>query len=186
MKVRPLYPDEVKLIEQSRSNNRRAQKQLYDKYAPKMLSVCRYYVKDIHHAEDLLMQGFFKAFTHLHQFGRTDNFEGWLRKIMVREALSFLRKKNSLIFSDEDYIFKNLSTPAAAELTVEHIQNLIDQLPENHKVVFILYAIEGYSHKEISKELKIPVGTSKSYLSRGRNSLQEQIKISHSNKNESI
>ncbi|MDG1711920.1 MAG: hypothetical protein P8H51_06625 [Flavobacteriaceae bacterium] len=65
MKVRPLYPDEVKLIEQSRYNNRRAQKQLYDKYAPKMLSVCRYYVKDIHHAEDLLMQRFFKAFKHL-------------------------------------------------------------------------------------------------------------------------
>ena len=62
MKVRPLYPDEVKLIEQSRSNNRRAQKQLYDKYAPKMLSVCRYYVKDIHHAEDLLMQGFYGGF----------------------------------------------------------------------------------------------------------------------------
>ena len=105
---------------------------------------------------------------------------------MVREALSFLRKKNQLVFSDEDYTFQNISSPPAADLSVEHLQNLIDQLPENQKVVFILYAIEGYSHKEISAELKIPIGTSKSYLSRGRNSLQKQIRTSYLKKNESI
>ena len=94
MKVRSLFTDDIHLIERSKSNDRIAQKKLYDKYASKMLSVCRYYVKDIQHAEDLLMKVFLKAFLHLKQFGKTDNFEGWLRKIMVREALSFLRKKS--------------------------------------------------------------------------------------------
>ena len=115
MKVRPLHPDEVKLIEQSRSNNRRAQKQLYDKYAPKMLSVCRYYVKDIHHAEDLLMQGFFKAFTHLHQFGRTDNFEGYggfniqsslkLKGPEIKEKVDPGLNFNDLIYGISGYVF---------------------------------------------------------------------------------
>ena len=83
-----------------------------------------------------------------------------------------------MVYSDEDSIFQNLATPSSPDLSVEYIQNLVDQLPENQKVVFILYVIEGYSHKEISTELKIPIGTSKSYLSRGRNSLQEQLKTS--------
>ena len=149
-----------------------------------MLSICRMYIRDIHFAEDVLMRGFLKAFTHLNQFGKTNNFEGWLRKIMINEALTFLRSKKQLVFIEEQTFEVPEETAPEVDFSVEDLQYCIDQLPESQKVVFILFAIEGYSHKEIAEFVKIPMGTSKVYLSRARATLQQSVKIHYSKKNE--
>jgi len=93
MKVIQLHNNNKKLIAKAAKNNREAQHILYELHAPKMLSVCRYYVKDVHQAEEVMLNGFFKVFKHLKSFKNEGSFEGWIRRIMVREAISYLRSK---------------------------------------------------------------------------------------------
>ena len=115
-----------------------------------MLSVCRYYIRDLHHAEDVLMGGFLKAFTRLPQLNDFKKFKGWLRKIMVNECLGFIRSKNQLIFVDEENSYQTEEIKSfQLDFSVEEVQLWIDQLPESQKVIFILYAIEGYSIKKL-------------------------------------
>ena len=98
MKVIQLYKNESKLIKKAIQNNREAQHVLFELHAPKMLSVCRYYIKDTQHAEEAMLNGFFKVFSNLKRFKGEGSFEGWIRKIMVRESISFLRQKKILNF----------------------------------------------------------------------------------------
>ena len=141
-----------------------------------MLGVCRQYVKDLHHAEDLMLQGFYKVFTNLSTFKGDGSFEGWIRKIMVNTCVSYLRKKNPIQLSDEEYVFNEVVIENIENTTVEDIQKLIDELPEGYKIVFNLYAIEGYKHSEIAEKLKITESTSKSQLYKARKWLQESYK----------
>src|SRR5690606_2883805 len=119
------------LIKKAADSHPEAQRLLYEKYAPKMLSVCRQYIKDLHFAEDVMINGFIKVFAHLDSFRNEGSFEGWIRKIMVREAITFLRKKQFVVF-DDDLYENNAKTQLAvsSEMDVEHIQLLIDSLPE--------------------------------------------------------
>ena len=173
LKIISLHNKEKSLITKSIDNNREAQQQLFEQYSPKMLGVCRQYVKDLHHAEDLLLQGFLKVFTNLHKFKHEGSFEGWIRRIMVNTCLSYLRKKNIIDLSDEDYVFNDSATESLENTSTEDIQKLIDQLPEGYKMVFNLFAIEGYKHSEIAKELDISLSTSKSQLFKARKLLQQ-------------
>ena len=142
-----------------------------------MLSVCRYYVKDVQKAEEVMLNGFFKAFTNLNSFKNEGSFEGWLRKIMVRESISFLRQQKQIEFSIEDIENSNdYSSAMENDLEVNDIQQLIDELPEGYKMVFMMYAIEGYKHHEIANLLNISEGTSKSQLFKARQLLQQKIK----------
>lgn len=176
MKVIPLYKNESQLITRAAASNREAQRLLYERFSGKMLSVCRMYVKDLQHAEEVMLNGFFKVFTHLKDFKNEGSFEGWIRKIMVREAISFLRGKKELEFQEEDLEQRNDSfDPIQADVDANHIQQLIDSLPEGYKVVFVMYAIEGYKHHEIAEILKITSGTSKSQLFKARKMLQEKL-----------
>jgi len=164
------------LIKQSLKSNRKAQKVLYEKYSPIMLSLCVYYVKDIHQAEEVMLNGFFKVLTKLNQYSNKGSFEGWIRKIMIWESISFLRKKNELIFTDEIEKFEKLTeNEVELSIDVEEIQNFINELPAGCKVVFNLFVIEGYKHAEIAELLNVTVGTSKTQLSRARKSLQKKI-----------
>ena len=152
MTIRTLYPKESELIKKAKADDRVAQLMLYNQHAQKMLAVTRYYVKDLQHAEDVLMIAFYKAFTRIHQFKNEINFEGWLRKIIVHEALSFLRKNSNLIVTTTDTTYEDKDYyELVTEEDGEDIQQVIDRLPENQKIVFVLYAIEGYSHQEIAK-----------------------------------
>lgn len=177
LKVIQLYKNNKDLISKAKTNNREAQHMLYEQYAPKMLSVCRYYIKDLQHAEDVMLNGFFKAFTKLKQFEDKGSFEGWLRKIMVRESISFLRQKKQLEFSLEDsnYVVE-YHNDIYDKINVAEIQELIDTLPEGYRIVFVMYAIEGYKHYEIAKILDVSEGTSKSQLSKARKMLQKKLK----------
>ncbi len=178
MKVIPLFKNEKQLIARAAKNHRDAQQHLYEKYSGKMLSVCRMYVKDLQHAEDVMLTGFFKVFAHLKDFKHEGSFEGWVRRIMIRESISFLRKKNELEFQEEMESVKSEGFDTIqAEIDVDHIQRLIDALPEGYKAVFVLYAVEGYKHAEIAELLKITVGTSKSQLFKAKKMLQEQLEI---------
>lgn len=177
LKVVQLYHNNTELIQKAAKNNREAQHTLYEVHASKMLSVCRYYVKDVQKAEEVMLNGFFKAFTNLNSFKNEGSFEGWLRKIMVRASISFLRQQKQIEFSIEDIENSNdYSNAMETDLEVNDMQQLIDELPEGYKMVFIMYAIEGYKHHEIANMLNISEGTSKSQLFKARQLLQQKIK----------
>ncbi|WP_418509197.1 RNA polymerase sigma factor [Corallibacter sp.] len=176
LKVIQLYKNETVLIKKAIKNNREAQHVLFTMHAPKMLSVCRYYIKDVHHAEEVMLNGFLKVFSSLKTFKNQGSFEGWIRRIMVRESISYLRQKKSIEFSSdsiEDY--NEYDNNIKTNIEVADIQQLIDMLPEGYKMVFVMYAVEGYKHHEIAEMLQISEGTSKSQLFKARKLLQEQI-----------
>ena len=177
LKVIQLHTNEVALIRRAVKHNREAQHVLFELHAPKMLSVCRYYIKDLQHSEEAMLNGFLKVFTNLKSFKSEGSFEGWIRRIMVRESISFLRQKKQIEFPLEDVDMKSATTNTIkTDLEVTEIQQLIDELPEGYKMVFVMYAIEGYKHNEIAEMLKISVGTSKSQLFKARKLLQEKLK----------
>ena len=177
LKVIQLYKNEAQLIKKASQNNREAQHTLYEWHAPKMLSVCRYYINDVHHAEEVMLNGFFKVFTKLKSFNSNGSFEGWIRRIMVNEAISFLRSKKQLEFSSDEIIYQDIAkNNINEEIDVAQIQQLIDHLPEGYRMVFVMYAIEGYKHSEIATMLSINEGTSKSQLFKARQLLQQQLK----------
>jgi len=169
---------ESQLIKQSLKRDRRAQKLLYDKYSPKMLSLCAYYIKDLQQSEEVMLNGFFKVFTKLSQFSNKGSLEGWIRKIMVFECISYLRLKKELLFTDEIENFEKIvENEVELEIAVEDLHLYINELPNGSRVVFNMYVIEGYKHTEIAKMLEISEGTSKTQLSRARKALQKMISI---------
>ena len=160
----------------------RAQRQLYQQYAGLMLTVCRRYLKRQEDAEEALLLGFAKVFRALPTFRQEGSFEGWIRRIMVNEALGELRRREPLHLSFEDFAQpENLAaTPATADtqLQAEELLALLQTLPPGYRTVFNLYALEGYSHPEIAELLGITEGTSKSQLSKARAMLQKRIQLS--------
>ncbi|AXG68244.1 ECF RNA polymerase sigma factor SigW [Kordia sp. SMS9] len=152
-----------------------AQKAVYDAFAPKMLAACQNFISDKTMAEEAMNNGFVKVFFNIKKYKNEGSFEGWIRKIMIRESLSFLRKKKFLIASQSDVILERQKTYQKPVDEVSEIQRLVDELPLEFKLVFNLYAVEGYAHKEISELLKIPAATSKTRLFRARTLLKEQL-----------
>ncbi len=176
MKIIQLHKNEATLIKKAIRKNRDAQRVLFEIHSPKMLSVCRYYIKDVQHAEEAMLNGFLKVFTKLRNFKDNGSFEGWIRKIMVREAISFLRQQKRIEFSVEEVEIKNdYTNNIKSEMDVAQIQQLIDDLPDGYKIVFVMNVIEGYKHNEIAKLLQISEGTSKSQLFKARKLLQQKI-----------
>lgn len=177
MKIISIYKNEKQLIKKAAAGNQEAQRRIYDKYSPKMLGVCRQYVKDLQFAEDVMIGGFLKVFKYLESFKFNGSFEGWIRRIMIRESISYVRKQQFVVF-DDDLFERNEAKiqVVSSELDVEHLQMLIDTLPEGYKMVFILYVIEGYKHNEIAELLQVSESTSKSQLFKARKMLQEKLK----------
>jgi RNA polymerase sigma-70 factor, ECF subfamily len=175
MKVINLHQEENELIQLAIANNRQAQQQIYSKFSPKMLSVCRQYIKDLQQAEDVMITAFMKVFANLKNFENKGSFEGWIRRIMVNESISYFRVQKKIKFIDDESYFEESFNNIESQFSVEDIQSLIDNLPDGYKMVFNLYCIEGYKHQEIAKMLNINEGTSKSQLSHARKMLQTQI-----------
>lgn len=175
MKVINLHQQEKEIIGLAVEHNRHAQHKLYSKYSPKMLGVCRQYIKDLHQAEDVMITSFMKVFTNLKNFEHKGSFEGWIRRIMVNECISFIRVHKKVTFiEDENYIEEQYNN-IESQFSVEEIQFLIDNLPDGYRMVFNLYCIEGFKHQEIAVMLGINEGTSKSQLSHARKMLQNTI-----------
>jgi RNA polymerase sigma-70 factor (ECF subfamily) len=171
MEIAPLIKDAAK-------GNAAAQKCLFDRYADPMMAVCCRYLKNREDAEERLLDGFVKFFRHLSGFtwqGEAALYS-WIKTIMVRECLMYLRKKNVFTMLAEtaaDDI--PIETDALASLTAEEIFHMIIQLPVGYRTVFNLHVMEGLDHKEIAGELGIAEGTSKSQLSKARALLQKML-----------
>ena len=175
MKIINLYQQEKETIQLACDNNRFAQQKIYSLFSPKMLGVCRQYIKDVQLAEDVMITAFMKVFTNVKNFEHKGSFEGWIRKIMVNECISYLRVQKKVNFIEDVNYTEESFNNIESDFSIDQIQYLIDQLPDGYKMVFNLYCIEGYKHQEIATMLNINEGTSKSQLSHARKILQDQI-----------
>lgn len=171
--------NEEQLIKGCRKGNRLAQKELYDMFSRKMMGVCLRYANDREMARDLLQDGFVKVFVNIDSYSGTGSFEGWMRRIFVNCALESLRKSDVLReATDLDNSSELIDPDASAveHLSAQELMALIQKLPPGFKTVFNLFAIEGYSHKEIGEMLNITESTSRSQYTRARQLLQKSIK----------
>lgn len=156
---------------------RKAQNELYHLFAGKMFAVCLRYSPDYEVAKDNLQDGFISVFNHIGQFRSEGSFEGWIRRIMVNACLQKYRSRFLLYPLSGQETNEDLSQDEIGEkMSGDELEGIIRELPPRYKLVFNLYAIEGYSHKEIAAMLDISEGTSKSNLSRARDLLQEKLK----------
>jgi RNA polymerase sigma factor (sigma-70 family) len=159
--------------------NRRDQELLYRRHAAKLYAVCLQYSGNDDEAKDILQEGFIKIFEKLDSYKFEGSFEGWMRRITVNTALEKFRSRNNLYkVEDIDQISDTESEPDTEDysgLEANDLLEIIRELPPKYRMVFNLYAIEGYSHKEISKLVNISEGTSKSNLSRARLILQRRV-----------
>lgn len=173
----PLFTSEEQLVKACQKADPKAQKRVYEKYAPKMLAICNRYLADEMEAEDVMIEGFMKVFDKINTFKLEGSFEGWIKRIMVNEALMTLRSKKKEGFSVgyEQIEFEQEPQTIQTQLEAAELMNIISKLPTGFRTVFNLYAIEGYSHADIAKELNISEGTSKSQLSRARVILQQML-----------
>ena len=176
MKLINLHKDLEQTIMEAKRNSQKAQYQLYKTFAPKMLSVCRLYISDLHHAEDVMSTAFVKVFKNLNRYENKGSFEGWIRRIMVTTAIDFLRQQKHLEFSTDSFDqYEEVEMPGLTEGSVEELQQLIDQLPEGYKLVFTMHVIEDYSHKIIAKTLNITEATSRSQLFKAKRLLKTKL-----------
>lgn len=170
---------EPEILQACRRGDRKAQKQLYDRLAPKMMAVCLRYMGTRDDAEDILQEGFITLFSRLDSYSGEGSFEGWARKIFVNTALMNLRKKDALKMSDDLETAWNVSSDGVSQIQsagYHELLKLIAGLPTGYRTVFNLFVVEGYSHKEIAQALGITEATSRSQLQRARVMLQDKIK----------
>lgn len=143
-----------------------------------MFGICLRFAKDKTEAEDNLHEGFIKVFSNIKSFRHEGSFEGWMRRIMVNVSLEKFRKQQQM-YPVEDIVFhtdSQTSDNVLSDISVQELLGLIQQLPPRYRMVFNLYVIEGMNHEEISREMSISVGTSKSNLSRSREILKDKVK----------
>ncbi|WP_338092186.1 RNA polymerase sigma factor [Solitalea lacus] len=165
------------LVAACRAGNRKAQENLYKMFSSKMMAVCMRYTRDRDEAEDVLQVGFVRMFEKLHLYKGEGSFEGWVRRIMVNTAIEFYRRNARMypVVDIEEAVNETSYDLALSNLNVQEILKLVQKLPPGYRMVFNMYAIEGYGHKEIAEQLGINEGTSKSQLARARNLLKEWI-----------
>ena len=162
---------DIQLIESCIKGNRASQKALYDRLAPRMFPLCIRYIGDRETAEDVLQDGFVTLFTRLKDYKGEGSFEGWARKIFVNTALMNLRRKDALKMSDDLEAARGVRSESVNQmqnLGYKDLLAMITELPPGFRTVFNMYAIEGYSHKEIGEMLGISETTSRTQLSRAR------------------
>ena len=170
---------EQKAIEGCKKQDRISQKYLFDAYSEAMLMVCLRYVKNLADAEELMLNGFYNFYKSIDRFIYSGQgaIGAWLKKIMVNECLMFLRKSGILKIADEGFAVDAITDDALSEkMNADDIFKIIITLPDGYRTVFNLFVIEGYSHKEIAAMLGITEGTSKSQLSKAKETLQKLVK----------
>lgn len=166
--------DEKKLIQACINEDKTAQRKLYERYSPKMYFVCLRYARHELEAQDMLQDGFIKVFDNLSQFKYNGSFEGWVRRIMVNTSLNYCRKSSfkQEYIGIEDLQHTVVDSKAISKLSEKELLALIQKLPDGYRMVFNLYVIEGYSHKEIGEMLNITESTSRSQLAKSRKWMQ--------------
>lgn len=156
----------------------RAQKQLYEKYASAMLGICLRYVREKETAYDLLQDGFVTLFTKIHTYSGNGSFPAWVKKIFVNTVLEYLRKNDILRISkeiEEAYHLEDIDVSVFEQMSENELLECIRRLPDGCRIVFNMYAIEGYSHVEIAQMLNIQESTSRTRYVRARQFLQKML-----------
>lgn len=166
------------LLEGCQRGHAKSQELLYQALAPQMLGVCMRYAKDRYEAEDILQTGFVKVFQKIRDFRGEGSLEGWIRRIMVNTAIEMYRKNQRWLgIVDIDEVYEDPQTACNMDhLETKDLLTLIQELAGGYKLVFNMYVIEGYSHREIAETLGISEGSSKSQLSRARAILKSKLK----------
>ena len=174
---------QIEIIEKCKQNNRLAQMQLYNQYCNGMYIVANRFVKDTAEAEDVVQEAFIKAFTKLHQYKAEVTFGAWLKRIVINKSIDFLKSKKQQLVALEDVHLKVVDTSNDDKwlvddaITINEVKSAINTLPDKYKYVLMLYLIEGYDHQEISEILNISEVASRTQLSRGKQKLQDLLKL---------
>jgi RNA polymerase sigma-70 factor (ECF subfamily) len=167
-----------KIIEGCKKMQRKSQKALYDQYSPVLYAMAMRYASHASEAEDMLQEAFINIFRNIKQYSGTGSFEGWMKRILINAAIGYIRKHKKQHLDNFDDVqevrLKDFSF-SDEDFTRDELMKAINELPEGFRVVFNLYAIEGYKHKEIADMLGIQIGTSKSQYSRARNILKRKL-----------
>ncbi len=167
------------LVKNCLKGDRNAQRQLYEQYKVSMYNLCLRYAKDKDEAKDFLQEGFITVFKDLHQYTFSGALGGWIRRVIVNVALQHIRRNKKNIFTDVS--LEHISDTYAdnqklfSRYREKAILKMVQDLPDGFRVVFNMYVIEGYSHKEIADQLNISVNTSKSQLSRAKAALRKKL-----------
>lgn len=175
------------LIENCLAGDRKSQRKLFEMYSPKMYAVCLRYSRSQMDAEDILQEGFVKLFNNLHRFRGEGSFEGWIRRIFVNTAIEHIRKKNFNLNDTEtmESIHDRHKTPLDS-LYEKDLLRSTNTLSDGYRTVFKMYAVDGYSHKEIAQELGITESTSKSQFSRAKAILRTMLSSKPLNKDYAV
>jgi len=170
-------PEEIQLVQRCLQGDAKAQQKLFELFYGKMLAVCLRYTRNREEAKDILQDGFMKVFQKLEQFTFTAPFDAWVRRIMVNTAIDHYRKNASdpVTKDIEDAYDLHEENDVISDMGHTDLLNCLQDLPAGYRVVFNMYVIEGYSHKEISEAMNITEGTSKSQLSKAKVYLQKII-----------
>lgn len=172
-----MYSEE-ELISRCLKRDEKALGEFYHRFSPKMYGVCLRFAKNNMEADDMLQEGFIKVFSNLQTFRNEGSLEGWIRRTVVNTAINIYKKNVKFqkdIEIDKADLIQNENPGAVDNLGVEELLKLITALPTGYRMVFNLNVMEGYTHKEISELLNISENTSKSQLSRARQTLQKKI-----------
>ena len=172
--------EDLTLVNECAKGNSKAQRALFDKFAPKMLAVCQRYLRNNQEAEDVLQDGFVKVFQKIVDFKMEGSLEGWIRRIVVNTALDTIRRNKKLLddVQVEEVQYKVSFTDHQFDgMDLAQLMKLINEMPDGYRVVFNMFAIEGYSHKEIADTLGVTENTSKSQYSRARAFLRTQLEL---------
>jgi len=164
-----------KLIEKCKNRDLKAQSEVYHLFAGKLFALCLKYSKNHQDAQDNLQDGFITIFKKIDQYQFKGSFEGWLKRIMINTALQKYREKSVLNLVTEEIPERVEVEVDEEEVSLDFLLSLIQQLPNQYRLVFNLYVLDGFSHKEIAKMLGISEGTSKSNLSRARMTLKKRL-----------
>ena len=174
------YMADEEIIRSCISGDAKAQKQLFEKYSRRMMGLCMRYASHREEAEDMLQEGWIKVFRNLHQFRFEGSAEGWLKRVIVNACLEMLRKNKKMVNQVDIELIEEI-TPSEINssdaMTANDLLKMIHKLPAGYRTVFNLYAVEGYSHKEIGDMLGINESTSKSQYSRARAHLQKMLEL---------
>ena len=172
-----MYTDED-LIKGCIRKEREAQKELYDRYADILLGICARYASDTAEAEDILQEGFVRIFTYITDFSAKGSLFNWMRKIMINTAITVYHRNRKHRYHQEIEAVQEPSRdvmPGSSDFTHEELLIVLRSLPEGYRIIFNLYAVEGFRHKEIAEMLGIDVNTSKSQYSRARRFLRKKL-----------
>ena len=163
------------LIKKCKKQDVKAQEQLYRLFGSKLFSICLKYSDNYANAEDTLQDAFITIFNKIGQYKGQGSFEGWMKRITINTALQKYRKQKVFEIINEEQIEETEVEIDEDEISLDYLLQIIQQLPDRYRLVFNLYVLDGYSHKEIAEMLDISAGTSKSNLARARYILKEKI-----------